>query len=149
MEAYRLEVSEIVANVFGTMLGEMPQPVNEVWTAEPGRLSAAVFFAGEWKGAALVECSEEMARYWTSKLMSIEVPDEFGDDVEDTLGEIVNMVGGNLKSVLPRGVGLSMPIVVHGKNYSMRICGGNMTSRQSFQTSRGVFWVTLVEVLEK
>lgn len=149
VEAYQAEVTEIVASVFGTMLGEAPRPVDEVWAPEPGRLTAAVYFAGDWKGAALVECSEEMALYWTSKLMSIAIPDEYDDDVEDSLGEIINMVGGNLKSVLPRGVGLSMPSVVRGRNYSLRICGGNLTSRQSYRTPQGVFWVTLVEVVEK
>lgn len=149
VEVYESEVTQIVASVLGTMLDEAPVPVDEVWAPEPGRITAAVYFAGEWKGAVLVECSEEMALHWTANLMSIEVPSEFGDDVEDALGEIVNMVGGNLKSVLPKGVALSMPSVVRGRNYSIKICGGNLSSRQSFRTPQGLFWVTLVEVLEK
>ncbi len=147
VEAYQAEVGEIVGNVFGTMLGEVPVAVENMWAPETGRLTAAIYFAGDWKGAVLVECPDEMALFWTSRLMSIEMPVEFNDDVEDALGEIVNMVGGNLKSVLPPGVGLSMPSVVRGKNYSLKVCGGNFTIRKSFATPQGLFWVTLVEVV--
>jgi hypothetical protein len=64
------------------------------------------------------------------------------------MGEIVNMVGGNLKSVLPHGVALSMPSVVQGRSYSLRVCGSNMVNHQGFVTADGPFWVTLVEVPE-
>ncbi|MDX1984826.1 MAG: chemotaxis protein CheX [Bryobacteraceae bacterium] len=149
VEAYQSEVTEIVSNVFATMLGSPPIAVDQEWTPEPGRITAVVYFAGEWKGAVLIECGEDLARHWTACLMSIEEPKEYGDDVEDAMGEIANMVGGNLKSVLPSGVGLSMPSVVRGRNYSIKICGGNLTSRQSFRTADGPFWVTLVEVVDR
>lgn len=149
VEAFQGEISQIVDNVFATMLGETPEPVNAAWDPEVNRLTSAVFFAGSWKGAVLVDCSEQLALFWTSRLMSIELPSEYSEDVEDALGEIVNMVGGNLKSVLPSGVGLSMPSVVRGRNYSIRVCGDNLSSRHAFRTEHGVFWVTLVEVEEK
>jgi len=91
---------------------------------------------------------EVQARLWTSRLMSIPVPDTFTDDVRDAMGEIVNMVGGNLKSVLPHGVALSMPSVVQGRSYSLRVCGSNLVHHQAFVTADGPFWVTLVEVPE-
>jgi chemotaxis protein CheX len=150
VEAYQSEVTQIVSNVFATMLESPPVPVDhDTWEPEPGRITAAVFFAGEWKGAVLIECPEDLARHWTACLMSIEEPKEYGDDVEDAMGEIANMIGGNLKSVLPSGVGLSMPSVVRGRNYSIKICGGNLTSRQSFRTADSSFWVTLVEVVDR
>jgi CheY-specific phosphatase CheX len=61
------------------------------------------------------------------------------------MGELANMIGGNLKSVLPRGASLSMPSVVEGSKYSVRVCGANRNKRMSFESPDGTFWVTLVE----
>ncbi|MBL8217735.1 MAG: chemotaxis protein CheX [Bryobacterales bacterium] len=150
VEAYQSETAQIVSDVFLTMLGMEVQPTPEVWTLQPGTMTAAIFFAGNWKGAVLIECSERQACRWTAKLMSIPEPEGITDDVRDAMGEIANMVGGNLKSVLPAGVGLSMPSVVQGRDYSLRICGGsNLVNRQSFAGPHGTFWITFVEVVEK
>lgn len=148
VEAYEGEISKIVADVFETMFRTEVETVEENWEPRPGSLTAAIFFAGAWKGAVLLECSETLARRWTSRLLSMTEPTEVTDDVRDAMGELVNMVGGNLKSVLPRGVGLSMPSVVQGRNYSMRICGGNLVNRQVFCCGPERFAITLVEVLE-
>jgi len=39
-------------------------------------------------------------------------------DVHDGLGEIANMIAGNLKPLLPPGVTLSMPSVIAGADHS-------------------------------
>ncbi len=149
VEAYQNETAQIVTDVFQTMLRMEVQPADAVWSQQPGTLTAAIFFAGSWKGAVLVECSESQACRWTARLMSIAEPAGITDDVHDAMGEIVNMIGGNLKSVIPSGVGLSMPTVVEGRNYSLKICGGNLVHRQSFAGPTGTFWITFVEMLEK
>jgi chemotaxis protein CheX len=147
VDAYQEEVSQIVGDVFRTMLNVEVTPEHQPWTPRSGDITAAIFFAGSWMGAALVECTEEQARIWTRRLLSIAEPAEINDDVRDAMGEIVNMIGGNLKSVLPGGVGLSMPSVVEGKQYSMQICGTNMTDRQCFHSADGAFGITLVEMV--
>ncbi|MBL8174966.1 MAG: chemotaxis protein CheX [Bryobacterales bacterium] len=149
VEAYQSETAQIVTDVFQTMLGMQVEATAEQWVPQPGTMTSAIFFAGNWKGAVLIECTELQARRWTAKLMSIPEPDSITDDVRDAMGEIANMVGGNLKSVLPSGVGLSMPSVVQGRDYSLRICGGNLVNRQSFAGPHGTFWITFVEVVEK
>lgn len=150
VDSYQVEINQIVTDVFSAMLSTeaVPCPTCEVSATGP-QLTAAIFFAGSWKGAVLVDCSTLLARQWTAKLVSAELPDHVTDDVRDAMGELVNMIGGNLKSVLPHGVGLSMPTVVEGTNYMVKLCGGNLTNRRSFETPLGHFSVTLVEVLEK
>ena len=65
----------------------------------------------------------------------------------DAMGEIVNMIGGNLKSVLPHGVGLSLPSVVKGKDYAWRICGNNRRETLTFDSCEGRFRVALVQTV--
>jgi hypothetical protein len=59
------------------------------------------------------------------------------------------MVGGNLKSVLHPGVALSMPSVVEGSDYALHICGGNAVTTVAFSSDLGVFWCTVVQMLDK
>ncbi len=146
--AYEAEITQIVQDVFLAMLhsGVEAGPVD--WDPPAGTVTAAIFFAGSWRGAVLLEASEELARLWTAQLMGIPAPDAFTDDVRDTVGELVNMIAGNLKSVVPSGVAISIPSVVQGLQYSMRLCGGNLFNRQSFFCIGGPFRVTFVEVVD-
>jgi chemotaxis protein CheX len=98
----------------------------------PGGVTAAVYFAGDWKGAVLIECSPQQAFEITARLLGSTAPRAMDEDVRDALGELANMVAGNLKSVLPRGVGISMPSVVEGTDYSLKVCGGNLSTRLRF-----------------
>jgi hypothetical protein len=49
--------------------------------------------------------------------------------------------------VLPHGVALSMPSVVEGSDYSLRVCGGDaLVERAACSSPAGVFWITLVQL---
>jgi chemotaxis protein CheX len=82
---------------------------------------------------------------FTGRLLGIEPPEEFNDDVRDAVGELANMIAGNLKPLLPPGVALSMPTLVEGTDYALRILGGNLAGMLAFYSPGGVFWVTLIE----
>jgi chemotaxis protein CheX len=146
IEVYRPDLGRVVESVFETMLGLVVEPAETPWTAASDRVTAAVYFVGLWNGAILLECSPPQACSFTQLFLSIEQPPAMDDDVRDTLGELANMLAGNLKSVLPRGVCLSVPSVTVGTDYTLRICGGGLVERLGFSTSSGVFWITLVEI---
>ena len=149
LESHRKHVIRVVEDVFSTMLGM------QVASCPPGELAvksltASVHFVGVWKGALLLTCGARQASAFAARLMPIRsgrqeaISDE---DVADTLGEIVNMIGGNLKSVLPPGVVLSMPSVVEGPDSALGISGGNEFQSSSFASEAGSFEVTLVRVI--
>jgi len=64
--------------------------------------------------------------------------------VRDVLGELANMIGGNLKCVVTRGITLSMPSVVDGGDYRMRFCRAKLLLQCAFDSSDGVFWVSVL-----
>jgi len=149
LNVYREDLSRVVESVFETMLSIEVERSAAAWQPTGTMMTAAVYFAGEWMGAVLIECAREQARAFAARLMAIEseaaIPD---DDIRDTMGELANMLAGSLKSVLPHGVGLSMPSVVEGADYSLRVCGGNLSERSAFSSAAGIFWVTIIEVVE-
>ena len=109
--------------------------------------TAAVYYAGAWRGALLLECAAGQGADWAARLMHLAPPLSM-DDVRDGVGEVANVIAGNLKALLPPGAGLSIPSVVQGADYSVRICGGNQFERVTFAAPGGLFRITLVEVVE-
>jgi chemotaxis protein CheX len=149
IERYQTDLACIVEDVFRTMLGLEVERREDGEPMEAGSVTAAVHFVGEWKGAVLLQSSPEMACALAACLTPASPPAQLDDNVRDAMGELANMVAGNLKSVLPPGVALSMPTVVEGSNYALRICGGNLAKSVHFSCAPGGFLVTLVEMLEK
>jgi CheY-specific phosphatase CheX len=143
---YREGIAEVVSSVFETLLHFVPRPVTAPDAAADSPLTAAVYYAGAWKGALLLECSGRQAADWTTRFMGLEAPVAM-DDTCDGLGELTNVIAGNLKPLLPTGVGVSLPSVVEGRNYSLRICGGNLSETLYFEDDFGRFRITLVEVV--
>jgi chemotaxis protein CheX len=107
-------------------------------------MTAAVHMAGDWSGAVLLECDRGQACRFAGRFLSMEPSDTVDDVVRDVLGELANMIGGNMKCVLTRGIRLSMPSVVDGGDYSLRICKAEVRQRLAFQCAEGPFWVTVL-----
>ncbi len=143
---YRSQIAGITASIYDTMLHVTVRLVDGAAGEPPGAFTAAIYYAGAWQGALLLECSAEQAMDWASRLMSLDPPVSL-DDARDGLGELTNVIAGNLKPVLPPGIGISMPSVVQGSDYRLRICGGNLFERLEFEDHLGRFRVTLVEVI--
>ena len=138
------ELAQIVESVFGAMMGLDASECGSQWFAGENRITAAVHLSGDWSGVVLVECNREQARRFAGRFLSIEPPESVDDVVRDVLGELANMIGGNLKCVLTRGIQLSMPAVVDGSDYALRICGAQIQQRLAFQCAEGQFWVMIL-----
>jgi chemotaxis protein CheX len=147
LEVYRDDLASIVESVFRTMMDLEVAASEAAWRHAPDTVTAAVQFVGVWQGAALIECSAQQACQFAARFMGIELPSTLDDDVRDVMGELANMVAGNLKSLLPHGVDLSMPSVVEGTDYAFRLCGAGAMERLNFTCAGGDLRITLVEML--
>lgn len=118
------DVHDVTAEVWSSLLGEgIPLLSREVPPGTPfdpvGVWSASVSVSGGWSGMVTVELTADVARTLTRTMLALpaDVPDdELGDaDVADAVGELVNMVGGNVKSLMPGPSALSLPSVAAGR----------------------------------
>ncbi|MCC6588276.1 MAG: chemotaxis protein CheX [Bryobacterales bacterium] len=143
------ELEEIVGSVFGTMLGWPTSAIASTWTATSDRVMATVHLGGGiWSGAVVLETTRQIACALAGAMLMTDPPNDVNDEVRDALGELANMIGGNLKCAVSPGARLSLPMVIDGSDYSMRFCSGRMTHRQAFSCDQGVFWVTTVATPE-
>jgi chemotaxis protein CheX len=73
---------------------------------------STVSITGSWHGHLVYACSQNAARKAAAAFLAME-PDEVAqEDISDVLGELANIVGGNVKAMLPAGCFLSLPTVV-------------------------------------
>lgn len=116
-------------DVFSTMLGmeavRIPELCETNRSDDRERVVALIGIAGNYIGTGMIGCSPKLACQAAGTMMMAEYA---AVDVEvlDTLGEIANMIFGNVKSELEGKVGelgLSIPTVVFGRNFSTRSTG--------------------------
>jgi len=146
IESRRTEIAQIVSDVFQTMLNLEIAPLEESQVESASGLTATVQFLGESKGAVMLNCSAEQAIDFTARMLG-EPPESLNDDVRDVLGELANVVGGNLKSLFSPGVALSLPLVADGQDYGVRLCEAHQIMTVGFNSQIGVFHVSLVSAL--
>ncbi len=137
------EMAQIVSSVYQTMLGIDSAVVDLPWFPNRERLTAAVQLSGDWNGAVTIECDPRQACLFAGRFVSMETPGAVDDIVRDVFGELANMIGGNLKSALSRGIHLSTPSVVDGGSYTMRFRAAKVRERIAFECVDGPFWVTV------
>jgi chemotaxis protein CheX len=138
------DLAQIVESVFATMLSLEVNECGTPWVPNGDRLTAAVHLTGNWNGAVLLECDRGQACRFAGCFLGMDPPETVDDVVRDVFGELVNMIGGNLKCVLTRGIRLSMPSVVDGSEYCLRVCGAEVRERLAFECIEGPFWVTVL-----
>ncbi len=137
-------LTQIVESVFMTMMGLEVSISDVPWSPTGDRLTSFVHLTGDWNGAVLLDCSSSQACHFAGLILAMDPPERVDDDVRDVLGELANMIGGNLKCGMALGVRLSMPTVMEGHDYDMRICGSQVLERIALQSSEGSFWVTVL-----
>ena len=126
MQQYEAELVEITERVWDSLF-DVPlvarDPSEPLGRTSGRAISGCVHITGAWDGAVTLHCSEKLAKLVTGAMFEME-PDEAGeDDVRDALGELANMVGGNVKALLPEPCRISLPAVADGADYRLSIPG--------------------------
>jgi chemotaxis protein CheX len=79
---------------------------------QPSEVHSSVSITGSWTGHVVYASSSVAARRAAAAFLAMEMEEVSEDDLSDTLGELANIVGGNVKAMLPPGALLSLPQVV-------------------------------------
>lgn len=121
------EIHSITDNVFTMMIGnpvELDSDSSRLVEHTP--ITGCVQIAGAWAGAVLVQTTGNFAAHAASKMLSIEETEVQKADCQDAMAEIANMIGGNIKSLVPGPSVLSLPTVTSGDDFDIRIFGATV-----------------------
>jgi CheY-specific phosphatase CheX len=116
-------VSGAMDEVFDTMLSMNIELADDGVQADVGgeRIVGSVGFAGKAVGSVSIHVNEDFARSISAAMLGMEEDEIDGDeDVLDVIGELSNMVGGDLKSRLcDEGLScdLSIPFITRGSDF--------------------------------
>jgi chemotaxis protein CheX len=104
-------VSEITRMVWAAIIDE-PDALVERHGSGPVRdLTGMVQISGTWNGTVAIGFSRRAARQAAAAMFGLDGSELGDDEVADAVGELVNVVGGNLKGLLPPPASLSLPSV--------------------------------------
>lgn len=122
-------VRSATESVFETMLGQEVVAGNayldNVATPSSNGIVSFIGLAGAWMGTGSISCSASCACQIASQLMMSEYS-AVDDEVLDAVAEVTNMILGNVKTSLEERIGpmgLSIPTVIYGRNFSSRTVG--------------------------
>ncbi len=140
-------IADIVATVWDTVLGmavELDDTLH-LATGDVQTYAGIIQIHGAWEGAIAVQCGESMARHAATVMFSMDASAVSIEDLHDCLGELTNMIGGNLKALLPEPCTLGLPVVVEGHDYRLRLPGAAPVRRSAFRSGEEIIIVTVLE----
>ena len=108
------DIFQITETVWSSVLGLHLEPSDHAISEkdQKGFLGAYVRITGTWTGVVTLRCSSGLAQQAARAMFASDNPSL--EDIRDMLGELVNMIGGNIKSLLPNPCHLSLPAVTVG-----------------------------------
>lgn len=102
-------VSEMTRIVWSTMLGL--EAVQGGEAAEAAAFVTSVDISGAWEGTVSISFTRSLAQKVTAAMLASGEADATLAEVSDVIGELANMVGGNVKGLFPGPCALSIPRV--------------------------------------
>ena len=124
MKQYIEPFIKVCKNVFREFVGqtleaELPYFI-EKDTITEWDVSAVIGLTGEARGAVVISMKQDLAVNLTATLTGKEHKG-LDDDVVDAVGEIINIIAGNVKQELEEAFRLviSLPTIVKGKEHSI------------------------------
>lgn len=105
------ELTQIILDVWNCTLGMPLHPVAPDKGLGQGALAARVRISGLWEVTLILRCRREAAARWAATMFNRGTSETSPEDVRDALGELANMVAGNVKGILAGESRLSLPVV--------------------------------------
>ncbi|WP_404308943.1 chemotaxis protein CheX [Neorhodopirellula lusitana] len=119
-------VVELVQAIFDNMLQMPCEPANDQTTDDTApppsdRLIGCVQIQGDWVGAVEINTPIDLGRKAAAAMLMVPEPEVSMEDIQDTIAELSNMVGGSIKAILPGQSTLSLPSVASGTGLNFRL----------------------------
>jgi len=124
------DIFDAVHGIFQSMLGTEPRLHSAERTEQPLKnpgVVAIVGYAGEHEGTVIFGCGKPLAASLAELMLMEEDLDPDGEEVDDAMGEIANMVAGQLKNLVCKTgneVQLSIPVIIHDGDYRLQVPDG-------------------------
>ena len=138
------DLAEITCEIWTAMLGLDLVEVPDGDLAGEEAMTGSVQITGDWEGAVTVQLSQELASRAAASMFGMAPAEITDDEAADTVGELANMAGGNVKSLLPGRCQLSLPSVTAGRDYHISVRGSEVLKRAVLSCDGQLVVVTML-----
>jgi len=107
-EHVRQMVDDLFTSMFDTSVELIDGPFD---AAGPDSFQAAIRINGNWKAELRVIASRGLAESIAQSMYDAEIEELNEEEILDALGEIANVIGGNVKGIVDQECSLSLPCV--------------------------------------
>lgn len=136
-------------DVWLSILNLAPRALEEADTEPDGpTVAGVVHITGASTGAVTVQVSAPLADRLAARMFRLIDRKPSPEEKVDAIGELTNMVGGSLKGLMDGPSHLSLPAVIDGNGYQVRIPRGRTVNTVPFDCEGQRFVVTVVSVAE-
>lgn len=144
MQTINAEIEAIVKTIWSTLV-DLPidAGAGELRT-DASTMTGIVHIDGAWHGAVLLQCPMGLAGILASAMFQGDCPPTV-EEIGDALGELTNVVAGNIKALLPEPCKISVPTIARGSNYAISVVGTQPVTTLHFTCSDSSIVVALVQ----
>jgi flagellar motor switch protein FliN len=145
----KVQVSEAVIDVFDTMLSAQLEPTDTIPSdsLEDLRNVGSVSFAGDATGMVSIHVGDKFTRLLAADMLGMEIEELQGDEeIRDMMGEVGNIVGGNLKSAFTDAglaCALSTPSFTTGTDFKIESLNMEKYERFAFRSDDNIVFVEM------
>lgn len=133
----------VTQDVFRIMAGMDVDSSPEPFSNSVGAIDSLLYYIGGANGSLVLECGANVARAFAERVTGLPAQSLDDDDVRDAVGELVNMIGGNLKALLPSDTAISTPLVFTSPDDLPLQDGATLISSLDFRCESGQFRLSL------
>ncbi len=139
-------ISKIFSSMFDQEVKELDiAPTDDL--AEDGVVLAVISLVGDVDWSIWLGFPRNVATSSTQAFIGVEISFEETEDIADAVGEVANMIAGDVKASLSdKGIKtvISLPNVIAGKNIQIWASEESPTRKIRYSCVWGDFWVQLV-----
>lgn len=130
------DVAVLVDEIWLTTLGlatHRLDPKHAALPAEAETLDGIINITGGWQATVALQVPKALAARIASVMFRLHDVQPTTEDMQDAIGELTNMLGGNIKALLAGDCHLSLPAVVEGRGYTVRVPTSHVVDRFAFE----------------
>jgi len=150
MQYLENEIRAFVQTIWSTVLRmDVTQERNREAAAAPAPAAAIegrVRIRGGWHGTIVLQTDEKLATRAASKMLCLAAGNAATDkDAQDAIAELTNILGGNLKALLPGPSQLGLPVAGPSNAHGLGPVRGHMLAEIAFHCDAMPMRVRLFE----
>lgn len=138
------EILEVADAVWRSMLGLETQPLDSATALRPGPvITACVLITGAFEGGVTLQLPSSSGSVLAALMFGIDAEAVSSEETADAVGELANMIGGNLKALVAQPARLSLPSVTEGDSYTVSFPGSHVTNQVAIGFDEHVVHIVL------